>query len=117
MGVIEKERQDDGGFYELTIVFPVPDWPPHGNSYIETTRCFQVLDGKVFPLPYKFDAPEQGRFADFWKAVRDSYMIKYDDLIDAIIYVTDTEKHEPALTGADLDEMFSAQSEMDVTGR
>ncbi len=102
MAVKEQNRQDNGGVYELTIAFD-----DKGNC-VEATRSFEVRDGNAFPIPYKYDAPERGKFAEFWKATRDNYLMKYDDLIDAIIYATDAESSAPDIPEQELDEMFPA---------
>ena len=102
MAVREQTRQEDGGVYELIIAFPVADWPPQDKRYIESSRGFEVHGNSVFPIPYKFDAPERGKFAEFWKAMRDNYSMKYDDLIDAVIYATDAEASATAITEREL---------------
>lgn len=96
--VSENSHQENGGTYHLNIKFEA--------GYIEANRHFEVRDGKAWPEPRNFDAPERGQFAELWKVVRENYGIKLDDLIDAVVYATDAENTLPDISDEEIDAMF-----------
>jgi len=80
------------------------------DCHVSVTRKLVVDDDRLVVIePHHGDKPEAGQYINLWNASRNGYYVKYDNLIDALIYAADYND----LTNAEIAALFPATAKVE----